>query len=166
MKVHLFAGALLALATALAIGACDDSESSESSGGAGYGTDDFCGSFQSCTACTPQDGCGWCYDSDGTGQCVSSPNACATPAFDWTWNPDGCRVPAQTRTAPLDAGEALEASPVASPDAGAGEDAETSVDASVPSSDARANACVQTVDASPPFDGGDAASSACVTEGP
>jgi hypothetical protein len=89
---------------ALVLGAC---EGSSDSGNAGYGTYfDECRQFTSCGTCTPVNGCGWCFDSDGTGMCAAGPDECVTPAFSWTWNPSGCRVPASVGTAAPDAGPA------------------------------------------------------------
>lgn len=103
VKRQVVASTLLALATAVALGACDGESSSSSSGytvtGGGESPDAFCGLSQSCATCTPKNGCGWCYDSDGTGQCVSSPTECTTQVFEWTWNPEGCRVPAHAAIA-------------------------------------------------------------------
>jgi hypothetical protein len=31
--------------------------------------------------------------------CAASPDECVTPAFGWTWNPSGCRIPADASTA-------------------------------------------------------------------
>jgi len=53
-----------------------------------------CGEFASCASCTPVSGCGWCFDSNGMGECAPDPDSCSTPAFSWTWNLDGCRLPA------------------------------------------------------------------------
>ncbi len=83
-------------AAALVLGACETDSGTDNAGygyGYGYGGGG-CHQFTSCGTCTPVDGCGWCFDSDGTGMCASSPDECATPVFSWTWNPAGCRVPA------------------------------------------------------------------------
>jgi hypothetical protein len=84
-------------AVAFALGAC---QGDNSSGGWGVGPY-ACGQYTTCGTCTPVPGCGWCYDSNGTGQCVAGPDQCATPAFSWTWNPSGCRVPADASTGPV-----------------------------------------------------------------
>jgi|SRR5580704_1189635 hypothetical protein len=88
-------------AAALVLGACEGDSSDSGAGYAGYGDPHFdgCRQFASCGTCTPVNGCGWCFDSDGTGMCAASPDECATPVFSWTWNPDGCRVPADAGTA-------------------------------------------------------------------
>jgi hypothetical protein len=62
-----------------------------------------CGAYASCSACTPVVGCGWCDNADGTGTCATSPDACAGAAFSWTWDPSGCRVPAEAGVLPVDA---------------------------------------------------------------
>jgi hypothetical protein len=83
---------------AIVLGACEDDSGA---GGADYaygGFHDECHAFLSCGTCTPIEGCGWCFDSDGTGLCASSPDECTTPAFGWTWNPSGCRIPADAST--------------------------------------------------------------------
>ncbi len=100
MQKHLGAATFLLLAVALPVGACDDEPTNLPQGVTYAASTGFCSSFRSCDTCTPQNGCGWCYDSDGTGQCASGPDECATPAFEWTWNPDGCRVTAHASTAP------------------------------------------------------------------
>jgi hypothetical protein len=101
---------VLALAAALPIGACDSENTDTALPTSNYAsTYGFCSSFRSCQTCTPQNGCGWCYNSDGTGQCASDPVECATPSFEWTWNPDGCRVSARASTAPEEDAAATEA---------------------------------------------------------
>jgi hypothetical protein len=92
-------------AAALVLGACESNSGDDSAGYAGYAGphSDGCSQFSSCGTCTPVDGCGWCFDSDGTGMCAASPDECATPIFSWTWNPNGCRVPADAGTAPAPA---------------------------------------------------------------
>jgi hypothetical protein len=119
-------------AAAIALGACE-SDSGDSGGGYGY-YPDACRQFASCGTCTPVNGCGWCFDADGTGLCAASPDECVTPAFSWTWNPDGCRVPAGTGTGQtVDAGVVVvlgdAATPVPPADSGAGEDDAAAVDA-------------------------------------
>ena len=79
-------------AVAFVLGACED-DSGDGGGTYGYYYD-ACRQFSSCGTCTPVEGCGWCFDSDGTGMCAASPDECATPAFSWTWNSSGCRIPA------------------------------------------------------------------------
>ncbi len=93
-------------AGALVLGACE-SDSGDDSVGYGGGYYDGCRSFTSCSTCTPVEGCGWCFDADGTGMCAASPDECATPAFSWTWNASGCRIPADAGIVPgSDAGPA------------------------------------------------------------
>jgi hypothetical protein len=75
-------------------GACGFEESDDSGWGVNDPQYDSCHAYSSCQSCTPIWGCGWCFDSNGSGQCVSDPGYCATSAFSWTWNPDGCRVAA------------------------------------------------------------------------
>jgi hypothetical protein len=148
---------VLALAAAaVATGSCDsESAISTPTGNPGnnYG---FCGSFRSCETCTPQSGCGWCYNSDGTEQCASDPSECATPSFEWTWNPDGCRVPAQVTTPGRDAAaEETDAGSFAKGDATA-------------SDDVAASACLGP-DANAPADagdGGEGGTTGCVVEVP
>jgi hypothetical protein len=59
---------------------------------------DACRQFTTCGTCTPVEGCGWCFDADGRGLCAASPDECLTPAFSWTWNETGCRIPADAAT--------------------------------------------------------------------
>jgi hypothetical protein len=171
VKRHVVASTLLALTTAVALGACDGGSATSyaGSGPAGVGTtDSFCGSSNSCATCTPKNGCGWCYDSDGTGQCVSSPTECTTQAFDWTWNPEGCRVPAQAAIVPSEDAATGEDAAMGE-DAGTGEDAGgttdaghifTAGDASAPDGVAQ-SACLGPA----PGDAGDGAAP-CVVETP
>ncbi len=88
-------------AAALVLGACESDSGDSNADYAGYGDPHFdgCRQFTSCGTCTPVDGCGWCFDSNGAGMCAASPDQCATPVFSWTWNPDGCRVPADAGAA-------------------------------------------------------------------
>jgi hypothetical protein len=85
---------VLSLVTALA-GACDDSSGSgpyyvTPGSGAGYA----CNAYTTCGSCTAAVGCGWCEDPNGRGLCGWGPDACPSSAFSWTWNPSGCRNPA------------------------------------------------------------------------
>jgi hypothetical protein len=105
-------------AGALVLGACE-SDSGDDSVGSGGGYYDACRNYTSCSTCTPIEGCGWCFDSDGTGMCAASPDECVTPAFSWTWNPSGCRIPADAGIAP--ASDAGPASPPEQDAAGPGE---------------------------------------------
>jgi hypothetical protein len=118
-------------AAAIALGACE-SDPGDSGGGYGYYRDG-CGQFASCGTCTPVNGCGWCFDSDGNGLCAASPDECATPAFSWTWNPSGCRVPAAAGTgSTVDAGTVTvgeDAALAPEVDGAVGEDAAVAVDA-------------------------------------
>ena len=88
-----------------------------------YGFRDGCRQFTSCGTCTPVEGCGWCFDADGRGLCAADPNECLTPAFSWTWNETGCRVPADAGAgvvvATEDAGSPEDAGPPTVIDAGA-----------------------------------------------
>jgi hypothetical protein len=87
-------GGIAAIAISLLVlGACE-TESSDVGFTGGGGFRDACRQFTSCGACTPIEGCGWCFDADGQGLCASGPDECLTPAFSWTWNETGCRVPA------------------------------------------------------------------------
>jgi hypothetical protein len=114
-------------AAALILGACETDSGNDSAGyGYGYGYGGGCHQFGSCGTCTPVEGCGWCFDSDGTGMCAASPDECATPVFSWTWNPAGCRVPADAGAVQVtDAGLLLSTTPGAdaalTSDGGAGE---------------------------------------------
>ena len=146
---------VLALAAAaLPTGACDSgsaiSTPTASPGNNYYG---FCASFRSCETCTPQNGCGWCYNSDGTEQCASDPSECATPSFEWTWNPDGCRVPAQATTPGRDG---------AAEETGAGSFAKGDAASSY---DVAASACLGP-GANAPADGGEGGATGCVVEVP
>ena len=96
---------------ALVLGACESDSADDGGGGCAYGYHDACHQFASCGTCTPVNGCGWCFDSNGTGICAASPDECATPAFSWTWNPSGCRVPADAGAAQVTPGDAGPASP-------------------------------------------------------
>jgi hypothetical protein len=110
----------------------------------GSGRYDSCRQYASCGTCTPADGCGWCFDSDGTGECVSDPDFCSTPAFTWTWNETGCRVPAEAGTGTPQPTVGDDASP-AVPDATPQEDAAppildagfVAIDAATPAQDAQ-----------------------------
>jgi hypothetical protein len=137
----------VALAGALVVGACNGGDDSSSSFG-GYSSygGDGCQQFTSCTACTPVPGCGWCFDSDGRGMCAASPDECATPAFSWTWNPSGCRIPADASTA-----QAPDAGPPPPPEE----------DVAVPPGEADAAPPTGKADAAPP-----AADGAVATDGP
>jgi hypothetical protein len=115
-------------AGALVLGACESDSGDHNVGYGGYY--DQCRNFTSCGTCTPVEGCGWCFDADGTGMCAASPDECATPAFSWTWNSSGCRVPA-------DAGAVRTSDDGAAPPE---EDAPTAVDAAPPGEDALAPA--------------------------
>jgi hypothetical protein len=103
------AGSIAASLVAVVVGACGNN-----AGGPDGGPDltGFCSQFTTCGTCTPQNGCGWCYDSDGTGTCAADPDECSTPAFSWTWDPDGCRVAADASVVP-------EPAPSSAPEAGA-----------------------------------------------
>jgi hypothetical protein len=94
-----FAAAVAAVTGAVlfsAFAACDST--SDPQPYYGSGSYDSCRQYTSCGTCTPADGCGWCFDSNGTGECVSDPDYCSTPAFTWTWNETGCRIPAEAGT--------------------------------------------------------------------
>ena len=95
---------------ALVLGACENDSADD--GGYAYGYHDACHQFASCGTCTPVDGCGWCFDSNGTGMCAASPDECATPVFSWTWNPSGCRVPADAGAGQVTTDDAAPAVPV------------------------------------------------------
>lgn len=93
---------------ALAVASCESDRIDDGGGWATPSTSP-CALYTSCAACTPVSGCGWCFDSNGVGECAPDPDSCATPAFSWTWDPDGCRT-----TAAAGSGVA-----VTTPDAGA-----------------------------------------------
>jgi hypothetical protein len=86
-KSHL--GACLGAAlVALAVGACDSSQSDGGGGGGGSAVD--CSVYTTCGTCTPVGGCGWCFTRTA-GACVTDPDQCdATSEFTWTWDPKGC----------------------------------------------------------------------------
>jgi hypothetical protein len=85
--VRLIAGACLAAAIGVLVGACSGDDSS---GGYGYvsGPNAQCQTYTTCGSCTPALGCGWCYA--GHGACLSDPSMCSGASTDWTWNPSGC----------------------------------------------------------------------------
>jgi hypothetical protein len=113
----------------LAAVACETSDSYQTGGVAGGSVD--CSQYTSCSTCTPVLGCGWCYDSDGRGLCTSGPDQCPTTRFTWTWNPDGCQLPADAGVAAVsEAGDARSA------EAGGNGDAATAQDQSSPEADA------------------------------
>jgi hypothetical protein len=157
VKKRFVARMVLALAAALPMGACDSESTVTTPTTPNYGSNyGFCSSFRSCDTCTPQNGCGWCYNSDGTGQCASDPSECATPSFEWTWNPDGCRVPAQATTPGRDAAaEETDAGSFAKGDAAS-------------SDDVAASACLGPGANAPPDagDGGEGGQTGCVVEVP
>jgi hypothetical protein len=97
---------------ALVVGACENDSADDGGGGYAYAYHDACHQFASCGTCTPVNGCGWCFDSNGTGICAASPDECATPVFSWTWNPSGCRVPADAGAAQVTTGDATPADAV------------------------------------------------------
>ncbi|HEX4446475.1 MAG TPA: hypothetical protein VH044_07065 [Polyangiaceae bacterium] len=138
-----FAIAIAAATGALLFAACDST--SDSAPYYGSGRYDSCRQYASCGTCTPADGCGWCFDSDGTGECVSDPDFCATPAFTWTWNETGCRVPAEAGTGAPPPTVGDDASPAPTLDAALQEDAAplmldagpTALDAAPPAVDAQ-----------------------------
>jgi hypothetical protein len=99
----------------LLLGACE-TESSDVGFAREEGFRGGCRQFTSCGTCTPVEGCGWCFDADGQGLCAAGPDECLTPAFSWTWNETGCRVPADAA-----------AGVVVADDAGAAEDAGAAV---------------------------------------
>jgi hypothetical protein len=53
----------------------------------------MCGAYTTCGTCTPVVGCGWCGEG-ASGMCTASPDECTGQTFDWTWDPNGCRVEA------------------------------------------------------------------------
>jgi hypothetical protein len=148
MTKHLLAlvaacGAALVLASA-----CDDGTVSFEGGSGGWAGGSTCAQYTTCGECTPVDGCGWCTVGPNQGMCVSDPNECASsPAFTWTWNPDGCFVAADAGIGPsVDAG-----SPVVKP---------PTTDAAAPATDASSP-----VDAgNAPEAGSDAADSATASD--
>jgi len=97
MKINGWAAAALGMLACVAVPACA-SDHVEGGGynavGGGGGFVESCRQFTSCESCTPVSGCGWCFDSNGVGECAPDPDSCSTPAFSWTWNASGCRVPA------------------------------------------------------------------------
>ena len=97
MKINGWAAAALGMLACVAVPACgsdhvDGGYPGAVSGGGGFA--ESCRQFASCESCTPVSGCGWCFDSNGVGECAPDPDSCGTPAFSWTWNASGCRVPA------------------------------------------------------------------------
>jgi hypothetical protein len=103
---------------ALVLGACETDSGDDHVSYGGYY--DGCRNYTSCGTCTPVNGCGWCCDADGTGLCASSPDECVTPAFSWTWNPSGCRIPADAGA--VQASSDAETAPQPEPDAAAAND--------------------------------------------
>jgi hypothetical protein len=83
----------------LVLGACETQSGEGFEGAEGFR--DGCRQFTSCGTCTPVSGCGWCFDADGKGLCAADPDECLTPAFSWTWNETGCRVPADAGAGPV-----------------------------------------------------------------
>jgi hypothetical protein len=111
-----FAAAIAAVTSILLAGGCDSSsDQGPYYGPYTSGDYDSCRQYTSCGSCTPISGCGWCLDSNGQGECVSDPDFCSTPAFTWTWNETGCRIPAEAGlaipTAGDDAEPAIDATP-------------------------------------------------------
>jgi hypothetical protein len=120
------AGPILASLIAVAVGACGSDGGGGSESGSGPGPTAYCTQYSTCDTCTPANGCGWCYDSDGTGMCASGPDQCATQAFSWTWDIQGCRVAADASVVPeplVSAAPSTDAGPVSPPDGSAPVDA-------------------------------------------
>jgi hypothetical protein len=87
----LIAWTLSSLLIGLSLAACDGGYNTRPYGEP-YATQ--CHAYASCASCTPVTGCGWCFGADGHGACAADPDECRGPSFAWTWEPTGCRTPA------------------------------------------------------------------------
>jgi hypothetical protein len=92
MNLH-FAASLVRSAAAVLLGACafacSDTGSSATSFSGASGAS-YCGSYTTCSTCTPVPGCGWCFNHV-RGTCAASPDECAgASSFAWTWDLIGC----------------------------------------------------------------------------
>ncbi len=95
--------AAAAVASAVVALACGDSRVQR--GGRAGASATSCSAKTTCGTCTPVLGCGWCQLDDGSGRCVDDPNDCADhDVFTWTWEPSGCREPADAGVAKVDGG--------------------------------------------------------------
>jgi hypothetical protein len=133
-----------AVAVCAAVLAACEADSTQTDPPYSYGYYDGCRQYASCGTCTPVLGCGWCFDSDGTGECVSTPAACSTPVFSWTWNPSGCRVPADAQAgsppSAIDAGAPTVGDDAGEADASATPETGTAVDSGTTATDAASDA--------------------------
>ncbi len=131
---------------ALLLGACETDSSDWSERDTHDAVYDGCRQFPSCGTCTPVSGCGWCFNADGTGLCAAGPDECPTPVFSWTWNPSGCRIPADAGAGPVAVNDDAALAGDREVAADSGTDASSSDESTVPesgSSEAAAEASLE-----------------------
>jgi hypothetical protein len=137
-------GVLLASGVAVTLASCSDERQRRYDDYGGYA--DSCATYDSCGTCTPVVGCGWCYNGDGTGTCTNGPDQCPALEFSWTWEPSGCRSPADAGVSTKDAAGDQDTGP--SPDAQTADDANGSIDTGLPADAGTALDASGTTDAS------------------